>query len=333
MFSALLFLALVAVLVFTVTQRQLIRDYVTGLSYTPTTQVTSLMHEMQLTDAGERIFRATKPTLDASQRFNQQCAGVDHSEQGHVLGCFTDEQIHLYGVTDERIEGIVNVTAAHELLHAVYARLGDGERTSLAHELHKAYEELAATDGGLKDRMSLYEHLSDAQFANELHSVLGTEVAELPDELEAHYARWFTDRGSLVEQFTSYHSVFGDLQDQAAALEDEMVPLREDVEARKLAYDDAVEAYNADSDLLSARMRAAGEADEIDEDEITALEEERAAMEERKADLDATLAAIQRDIDHYNELREQLVSLNELSTELDRNLNSELAPVTTRPTT
>lgn len=324
--GVLLLFAAVALLVFSVTHRQEIRDHFSAWGFEPSPRVEQVLSELELTDAGERIFLATRPTVDGSGHFNEQCAGVDHSEQGHVLGCYKADRIHLFDVADERIQGIVEVTAAHELLHAAYGRLGEGDRNALGEKLRKEFEYLAADDPELRERMSVYEHLSDAGFANELHSVLGTEVRGLPDWLEEHYAQWFRDRRALVERFDAYHAVFVELQQQADALQSEMSALRDDVERRKAEYDRAVADFNdaaADFSERNKRSEFAGKPDEFDRI--------RNGLEARRAELEQTLDSLQADIDRYNGLRDQLATLSEISSELDQQLNSDLAPVTTRP--
>lgn len=320
-------LALAGTAAFALSHRQEIRDHFAAMGFEPSARVVEITRTLRLTDSGRRVFFATHPTVDGSQNFNEQCSEVDHSERGHVLGCYTGERIHLFNVTDERVQGVVEVTAAHELLHASYSRLGEGDRAALAPRLRTAYEELAERDPRLRERMAVYEHLSEAAFANELHSVLGTEMRELPEWLEEHYAQWFEDRAALVDTFEAYHSVFVDLQRQAEALESEMATLRSDIEDRKAAYDDAVRGFNDDAAEFSAR----NDRYEFSEapDEFARIRDELA---QRREELERTLGELQADIDRYKNLGTQLKELGELSTELDQHLNSDLAPVTTRPT-
>lgn len=307
--------------------RQQIRDHFSAVAFEPTSRVSEVLEDLSLTDTGERIFLATHPTVDGSQNFNKQCAGVDHSEEGHVLGCFSHDRIHLFDVTDERVNGIVEVTAAHELLHATFARLGEGDRAALTAKLRREYERLIVDNAELQERMSVYEHLSDSAFANELHSVLGTEIPELSEELEQHYAQWFENRRAIVDAFASYHAVFVDLQRQADELREEMTALREDVEQRKSAYSAAVEQFNADAATFSSRNERFEFSDSPEE-----FDRVRGDLELRRAQLGETLAGLEGDIDRYNALRDQLTALSEVSSSLDQQLNSDLAPVTTRPT-
>ncbi|WP_125099244.1 hypothetical protein [Leucobacter chromiireducens] len=313
-------------LVVAVMFRQQLKDHFAAVSFDPDPSVERVLHELDLTKRGARVFLATHPTIDGSQHFNTQCAGVDHSEQGHVLGCYTHDQIHLFDVTDDRLSGVVEVTAAHELLHATFARLGDGDRAALSAKLRQEYDSRVESDPELKERMSVYEHLPEAAFVNELHSVLGTEVRELPFWLEEHYAQWFVDRADIIDAFAKYHAVFVDLQRQADELRAEMTELREDVERRKKEYVLAVEQFNADAAEFSAR----NERYEFSDDPF-GFDQLRGELEWRRGELERTRVGIQADIDRYNALRDQLTALSEVSSELDELLNSDLAPVTTRP--
>ncbi|MBL3700351.1 hypothetical protein [Leucobacter luti] len=320
-------IVLIGAVVVTVMNRQQIKDHFSAVAFEPSARVSEVLTSLRLSESGERVFLATHPTIDGSQHFNEQCAEVDHSEQGHVLGCFTHDRIHLFDVSDDRVTGIVEVTAAHELLHATFARLGEGDRAALSAKLRQEYDELAEENPELKERMSVYEHLSDTAFANELHSVLGTEVRELPGWLERHYEQWFKDRGAIVDGFASYHAVFVDLQQQAEDIRAEMTTLRADVEQRKIDYGAAVDQFNADAAEFSARNERFEFSDSPDE-----FERVRADLEWRRGELEVTLEQLQADIDRYNALRDQLTALSEVSSELDQQLNSDLAPVTTRPT-
>lgn len=319
-------LVIVAAVVFTFAHRQSISDQVRAASFDPSPRVTQILDELELTSLGDRIFLASRPTVDGSQHFNTQCADVDHSESGHVLGCFSQDRIRLFDVTDERIGSIVEVTAAHELLHAAYARLSQNEIASLSTELQDAYDELIQNDPTLAERMSVYDHLSPAAYMNELHSVLGTEVRNLPVSLERHYAEYFTNREALLDRFDAFHAVFTDLENQAKALEDEMTTLRADIEQRNSDYDAAVTQFNIDAANFSdrnERFEFSGNVAEFDR--------VKAELQSRRTALEATLTQLQADIDHYNSLRDQLRGLGQVSTELDEKLNSTLAPVSDTP--
>lgn len=304
--------------------RQEIADHFAAQSFSPSSEVSDLADRLELTDSGRRIFFASRPTLDASQNFNAQCADVDHAEGSHVLGCFTDGTIHLFKVTDPRLDGIVEVTAAHELLHAVFWRLGADERAEMSRRLVDAYDELAAADPALAQRMAVYESLSAEGFANELHSVLGTEVRALPDWLERHYAESFNDRGLIIDFFDAYHTVFEQLQARADELQATMTELRESIESRSAAYDAAVQDLNADVADFNRR----NEAFEFSDNEA-GFWAVRSALQQRSDALQQELASLQADIARYEEMRLELEQLGAVNAELNENLNSQLAPPAT----
>lgn len=307
--------------------RQLINDQIAASRFEAPKPIVQLTDNLEVTESGHRIFWASSPTLDASQNFNAQCAQVDHSEEGHILGCYTRGNIHLFEVTDERLNGIIEVTAAHELLHATFSRLGQDERAQLTRKLNNLYKELIPDNPQLEQRMSVYASLSKTAFANELHSVLATEVRDLPDWLEEHYAAWFKDRAVIIDYFDSYHAVFEELTARANELEAEMTALRSDVEARSAAYDAAVEQFNAEWDSFVAR----NEAFEFSSnpDEFYRLRDDFYA---RRDALGEEMRSLNADIERYETMRTELLALSELNHELEQQLDSDLAPPAPAPT-
>lgn len=318
----LLVIAILAVAAFyVVTKRQELLDRLEVANYEPSARVQQVVDALDLTDAGELVFLASSPTVESSQRFNQQCKDVSHSDDGHVLGCYAEGRIHLFEVADERLSGVVEVTAAHELLHASFSRLSEGEIADLTPLLERTYADLTSEDPALKERMDLYAHLGRAAFANELHSVLGTEVADLPSALEEHYATWFADRAGLVTLFDRYHGVFVALQEQTTTLEFEMKQLADAIQKRSTAYTSELGAY--DQDLASFKARNANFEFSDAPWEFEQIKNELAL---RRDWLEGERAALNSEIDRYNDLREQLAALSETSAELDRNIDSNLAP-------
>lgn len=303
-----------------------IQDHFLARSFEPSERIVQVNDELDLTSTGERVFMASKPTIGEREEFAEWCARVDHSEAGHVLGCFADRRIRLFNVTDERLAGIVEVTAAHELLHATYARMTQPERERLSKILEAAYEERSEVDPSFKERMSVYEQLSRAAFANELHSVFGTEVADLPDELEDHYTRWFDDRAQIVTLYDSYHSVFTELTAEAESLSAELEELRADIEARSAAYDEAVRQFNADA----ANFKVRNENFEFSGNKPL-FDQVRGELIYRQQTLEDTLKGIQADTDRFNEMRNRLLDLNAISVELNEVLDSNLPTPTAAP--
>ena len=306
------------------TYRGDIQDHFLASSFESSERVELIRSEIELTPTGDRVFLASQPTIGGREDFNHWCAGVDHTEEGHVLGCFADRRIRLFEVTDERLTGVVETTAAHELLHATWVRMSADERAQLSQTLIAEYDALAAIDEDFKQRMSVYESLSRPAFANELHSVFGTEVRTLSPELEAHYERWFTDRDVIVDWYDGYHGVFTELKAEANRLSAELEALRIDIEERSANYDVAVQQFNADAaDFKQRNERYEFSGNKELFDSI------RGQLLDRQAGLDAVRQEIQADTDRFNEIREQLLKLNDVSLELNDVLDSALPTPTT----
>lgn len=319
-------LAVVALGVLAYTNRQFINDYWAAERFEPTAQIATVTDNLFLTDAGHRVFWASEPSLDDAQQFNENCAAVDHDENGHILGCFANSKIYLFNIQDDRLNGIVEVTAAHELLHAVFQRVQGKERTDLVNNLIAYYDEIKSQHPELEERMQVYGHLSRVAFANELHSVFGTEAWPLPSWLEAHYAVWFEDQPLIAEYYDSYRAIFDELFARSEEISAELDRIRADVEARNVAYEAAVEQFNSDWAVFNKR----NEAYEFSNNtaEFYRIREDFYA---RYDALNAEMNAINSEIARYEELRSQLEELSELNNELQGELSSDLTPAT--PTT
>lgn len=329
-------LAVIAGLAVGYMNRQTIQDHFAAAEFEPSTRVSQIEANLMLTPEGTRVFRASHPTVEGREQFNVVCGRNGHGDGGHVLGCFSDSVIHLFEINDERLTGIVEVTAAHELLHATFSRMDASEQERLSGRLTEAYEAMLVDRPDLKERMSVYEGLSAAGFANELHSVLGTEIRGLPDWLEEHYARWFAQRAVIVDFYESYSDVFASLKQQAEVLNAQLEELRHEIETKSDDYSAEVERFNADWktymsewETFTARNQAYEFSD--DPDEFYRLRDgfdaRRALFEERRANLEATRSDIEAKIAQHEELRLQLLELGELSTELNQHIDSEFQPL------
>src|SRR5690606_16213127 len=98
-----------------------IQDQISVWGFTPSPSVEALNQDISFTDQGRLIFYASRPTVDNAETFNQNCP--QREENSPILGCFDGRTISIYNVTESDLAGIQQVTAAHEMLHAVWTRL------------------------------------------------------------------------------------------------------------------------------------------------------------------------------------------------------------------
>ncbi|MGB3911346.1 MAG: hypothetical protein WBL06_12815 [Pseudolysinimonas sp.] len=259
-------------------------------------QVAAIAATTGMSEEGELIYRASTPVVEDDDDFNEHCS----IEGGAVLGCYYAGKVYVYAVTDERLAGTVEVTAAHEMLHAAYERLSPEERERIDALVDEAIAAIPEDDPVFTD-LELY---ATAQLSDEWHSRLGTEFAELSPELEEHFARYFDDRSKVVELHVQSTALFNELRAQIEAFVAEIDALDPVLDARIAAYEAAIAAYNADVDSFNARAESGSFTSQQQ------FDRERAALLARGAALDEEGAALDAEIDRYNGLVEQLTALD-----------------------
>lgn len=127
--SSLLTVLLFLVAGWVVLNRQYVVDQLVVWQYQPSSEVAQLAERAQMNDKGTFYFYASEPQLDGTAKFNEVCKRQE--ENSAILGCFTNGKIFVYNISDKRLNGVEEVTAAHEMLHAVYVRLSSSEKTTL----------------------------------------------------------------------------------------------------------------------------------------------------------------------------------------------------------
>lgn len=314
---ATLSLLLAALLFF---NRQYVLDQITFWQYEPTSQIRELAKSSGMNGAGEFYFYASRPTLEGTQQFNQECDRKE--ERTAILGCYTGQRIYIYDVQDERLDGIRAVTAAHEMLHAAYERMGEAERQRIDGLLEKEYEKLK-NDAKLAERMEFYARTEPGQRGNELHSVIGTEITDIGPELDQYYKKYFADRSKVVALHANYEKVFKTLQARADALSAELRTLRDTIETDTVIYNKDLKDFN--SDAAEFKKRANGG----DFDSRAQFDRELAVLTSRAGQLDEFREEIEANIARYQSLQKDLTGVASQSEELNRSINSNLAPAPT----
>lgn len=278
------------------TRSQWIRDQWTVWTEPSSPEIEAIADATGMSDEGRFVYLASTPEIQAGEDFTRHCA----VESGIVLGCYVRDEIYLFDVVDDRLAGTVEVTAAHEMLHAAYDRLTPEERERVDALVAAAVEEIPADDR-VFDEIALYE---TRQLPDEWHSRLGTEFATLPPDLEAYYARWFDDRTKVVALYEQSRAVLEQLEQEIEARVAELDALDADLEARIAQHRDA--SAELEADILEFNARA----DAGDFVSQAQFDRERAALVARSEQLDADADAINADIDRFNALAEELTALD-----------------------
>jgi hypothetical protein len=293
-------------------RRQTIDDQIAVWTNPPTSQVEDLAETVDLTETGRRILFATQPSIEDATSFNKHC----EVEGQTVLGCYYQGRIYVYAVTDQRLGGTVEVTTAHEMLHAAYERLSRDQRAEVDSVVQAYVDQLPADDPTL-EVMASYP---DDQLADEWHSRLGTEYADLPADLETHYAEYFTDRSAVLELDAASTAALDAVEAQIDALVAQIDALAADLDERGAKYEKRLDKLNDDIDDFNAR------ADSGDFASQQQFDDERGELVDRSDDLEDDRLKLNDDTDLYNSLIEQLEGLDASYADLYSSLDSTQAP-------
>lgn len=277
--------------------------------YQAPAEIAQLADKTTMTSDARRLFYVYHPQLNDKATFNANCSG---SEQTIVLGCYVKHQgIYLYEVSDERLKGVIEVTAAHEMLHAQYDRLSSRERS----RIDNLTEQVAGTitDERLKQIIENYRQKDPSVVPNELHSILATEVRTLPEELESYYARYFSNRGTIVDMADTYKNAFADRENEVISIDSQLSKLKSEIESLNSSLGGQQEALKSQYDKLQ-QLKQSGSTQEYN-DGVPAYNQA----------VNAFNAAVRQQrslVNQYNELVEKRNSLATEENELIKAIDS-----------
>ena len=162
--------------------RQYLSDLISANTFSASTEIKDIESSIRLTDRAKTIFYATHPILETQDAFNDSCNS--HDSDISILGCYTSGNIYIYNINSEELDGIVESTAAHELLHAVWDRMSANNKSAIAALITEVYNDPLYHEMLAED----LETYAESERIEELHSRIGTEISNLPAALEEHYA-------------------------------------------------------------------------------------------------------------------------------------------------
>lgn len=311
---------LLATALFIFINRQAFIDQVTVWRYQPSPAIASITERTELSGKGTFLFYASQPELLDRDRFNGACRSAA-TEQTAVLGCYVANTIYLFDIENDKLDGIKEVTAAHEMLHAAYVRLPEAEKNRVNTLLEKQSQSLGEDQARIDALMAEYAKTEPGERFNELHSILGSEIRSLSPELETYYSQYFSDRSAVVALAERYLSVFEELKNQQEGLVVEINALADQIDNLGAAYRRNLQVL--ESDIRSFNARASSGTMTRDQ-----YDAERAELVSRQATLRSEYDMIQELIASYETKRNQLAAINSESNALNRSINSSLTPVT-----
>ncbi len=233
-----------------------IQDWWILRNYQAPAAVSALASSDTMTTQARDYFYVNRPAIDDKSSFKNSCPS--DREQTIVLGCYHSNQagIYLLNVTDSRLSGVMQVTAAHEMLHAAYDRLSTSERNDVDRQLQQFY------DTGLKDErvratIEAYKKTEPNDVVNEMHSVFGTEVRNLPPSLESYYKQYFSNRLQIVSYAEHYAQEFTSRQQQVAAYDAQLKSMKQTIDSQTATLQAQAEQLAATRRQLEAERATA----------------------------------------------------------------------------
>lgn len=297
--------------------RQRITDQITVWEFHPSSLISGLVDRAGMNSDGKFYYLASQPILDGTQNFNTECERTEMVTS--ILGCYVNNRIYVYDVTDPELDGIREVTATHETLHAIYARLSESERERVDSMIEAQYKKLA-NNQDYAELLAYYAKAEPGQRDNELHSIIGTEVANLDPDLEAYYSQYFTNRQEVVQLNAAYSSKFKALKDRADNLSAQLDALSAKISSESNQYNVDVQALNSDIAAFNARASSG---------QFTSQSQfysQRANLLARASQLDAARTEINNEINQYKSLIAEYNSIASQSKKLYNVIDSTLAP-------
>lgn len=302
-----------------ISNKQYILDVISYWQYKPTTEIASIANRTELNDNGKFLFYTSQPKLDGSKDFNIECDKKENTSS--ILGCYNNSRIYIYDITETQLDGIREVTAAHEILHAAYARL-DGSEKAKVDSLEEAEYKKIEDAKDLQEMMKYYDQTEPGQRDNELHSIIGTQVSNINSELENYYKKYFSNRQEVVALYAKYISVFTRLDNQAKSLASQLDSITTTINAEVGKYNSDTQTLNEDIQNFNSR------ADSGDFTSMSQFYHERSLLSDRVTALGSQKTAINSDISSYDALLQQYNSIASASKKLYNSIDSTLAPST-----
>lgn len=306
---------LLAVLII-IYNRQSIVDWYKLSNYKAPAQVQKIAEETSMTDYGKKVFYVNHPAVQDKAEFNHNCPN-NGGERTNILGCYHGNQsgIFVYNVSDQRLDGVIQVTAAHEMLHAAYDRLSQAQKDKVNAMLEDYYKN-SLTDSRIKKTIDLYKQSEPNDVVNEMHSIFGTEISNLPPALENYYKKYFINRGAIAGLSNKYQSVFTSQKAQVDAADARLDQFKQRIDGLESDLR-AQEEILANMQQTLNRLHRAGSVDQFNA--MVPVYNSKVNAFNDEVDTYQSLIA------QYNQLLEQRNSIAVVLNQLNNELSSQIS--------
>lgn len=291
---------------------QVVIDSIAASRFQAPERVAAARERIGFTSRGGNIFYASQPTVQDKVEFNNSCGSTERTAA--ILGCFFEDRIYLYNVSNVELDGALEVTAAHEMLHAAYQRLSLLERDRIDSLIQAEYAKVKDLPM-IKDLMDYYKTAEPGAELNELHSILGTTVADLSPELEDYYKRYFTDRAAIVAMNDRYNQVFSKLKERTSELQSKIDDMGSNLKSELSRYES--DRVRLETDIKDFNRRA----DSSRFYSTAQFYSERAELERRVNELNSRRNVINAEVKRYNGYVEELNAVSVHVSELYESIN------------
>ncbi len=307
-------LAILAFVIFT--HGYVIADWVKLRNYDAPAAILQLADQTTMTEKARHLLYINHPSVEAKATFNSNCDKF--GEQTIVLGCYQGVQrgIHVLAVTDDRLQGVEQVTLAHEMLHAAYDRL-DAKTKKRVDGLLQTYADTQLKDPRITAILKNYETTEPGQQLNEMHSIFGTEIADLPAPLEQYYAQYFSDRKAIAAFAQQYQAAFTSRQAAIQQYDDQLKALGADIKSNTSSLDEQQAQIEAMSKQLDSYKNNGN---------ISQYNAGVSTYNTRIDTYNALLVATKKQIDDYNQIvaKRNVIALQ--TQELQQAIDSSSLP-------
>ena len=306
-------------------------------------KVKQLAIDTRMTPKAQQLFYQQEPRIEPKKIFHNLCRKADHNtEKTILLGCFiyngSEGSIIIQSVTDPRLDGMMEMVAAHEMLHAAYQQMSNKERSQLATKLKRAAKRVK--DEHLLAVLQEYESGDQDLYVNELHSHLGTSLADLGDpELEEHYQQYFSDRKQVVAFAKRSRRVLGKIESQVDQLEPELnsleVSLKTEKDYIQRAEDDLKVSYQdlerMKANLGNLKQQAEASLSRGDDSLVNDFEQARSRFNTEVGEFNWQVQKLQERITQFNQQYEAYAQKVEFYNELAATNRSILGSIKLAP--